>query len=215
MALIEKRTRASGKPSYRVRVKYRGRVLSSTHTDRAKAERWAAETGAQIRDDAHFAGEGNRRRALADLIDRYVEHVLPGKRNARSQRRHLVWWRARIGHLPLANVTRAVIAQCRDELLTPHKGQRRGPATTVRYMASLSHVFTVAIGDWEWAEVKSGARRPQAQGTAWARPLPAGRRARGAARGLQGVAESGSLPSSAARAVHGHAPWRSPRPGMA
>jgi integrase len=163
MALIEKRARASGKPSYRVRVKYRGRVQSSTHTDRAKAERWAAEIGAKIRDDAHFAGEGNRRRALTDLIDRYVEHVLPGKRNARSQQRHLDWWRAQIGQLPLANVTRAVIAQCRDELLKPHKGKVRGPATVVRYLASLSHVFTVAIGDWEWAEVNPvrGVRKPQ------------------------------------------------------
>ena len=78
MALIEKRIRASGRASYRVRMKYRGRVLSSTHDDRTKVERWAAETGARIRDDAHFAGDGNRRRALADLIDRYVEHVLPG-----------------------------------------------------------------------------------------------------------------------------------------
>ena len=163
MALIEKRTRASGKPSYRVRVKFRGRVLSSTHSDRTRAERWAAEIGAKIRDDAHFAGEGNRRRALADMIDRYAVHVLPDKRNARSQRRHLVWWRANIGHLPLANVTRAVIAQCRDDLLKPHKGKLRGPATVVRYMASLSHVFTVAIGDWEWAEVNPvrGVRKPR------------------------------------------------------
>ena len=105
MALIEKRPRMSGKPTYRVRVKYRGRVLSSTHTDRSSAERWAAQTGAHIRDDAHFAGEANRRRTLADLIDRYVEHVLPGKGNARSQGVHLVWWRKKIGHLPLASVT--------------------------------------------------------------------------------------------------------------
>ena len=60
-------------------------------------------------------------------------------------------------------MTRAAIAQCRDELLTPHKGQHRGPATTLRYLASLSHVFSVAIGDWEWAEVNPvrGIRKPK------------------------------------------------------
>jgi integrase len=163
MALIEKRPRASGKPAYRVRVKYHGRVLSATHSDRASAERWAAQTGAHIRDDAHFAGEANRRRTLADLIDRYVEHVLPEKGNSQSQRAHLAWWRASIGPLPLASVTRAVIAQCRDKLLLPEKGKVRAPATCVRYMAALSHVFTVAIGDWEWAEINPvrGVRKPR------------------------------------------------------
>lgn len=88
MALIENWPRVRGKPAYRVRVKYRGRVLSATHSDLHSAERWAAEIGANIRDDAHFAGESNRRRTLADLIDRYVAHVLPEKGNARSQRVH-------------------------------------------------------------------------------------------------------------------------------
>ncbi len=164
MALIEKRARTGGKPSYRVRVKFRGRILSSTHTDRSTAERWAAETSAHIRDDAHFAGEGNRRRLVADLIDRYVTHVLPGKRNARSQKPHLDWWQHRIGHLPVGKLTRAVIAECRDELLAPRKGKKTlGPASVVRYLASISHVFTVAIGDWEWTETNPvlGIRKPR------------------------------------------------------
>lgn len=167
MALIEKRLRADGKPSYRVRVKYRDRILTSTHADRATAARWAAETGSQIRDDAHFAGEENRRRPVSDLIDRYVLNVLPGKRNARSQGAHLAWWRAKIGHMLVSKVTRAVIAEYRDELLAPRAGHKtRGPATVVRYLASISHVFTVAIGDWEWADLNpvKGIRKPREPG---------------------------------------------------
>jgi hypothetical protein len=99
---IEKRTRADGAVSYRVRVKFRGRHVSSTHRERAKAERWAAEKGAQIRDDLHFAGESNRRRAMAELIDRYIEHVTPQKRDRCNQERQLKWWKQRLGGKRLA-----------------------------------------------------------------------------------------------------------------
>jgi len=78
VACIQKRPRAGGGFSYRVRVKYRGRTSTSTHQDRSRAERWAAEQGARIRDDAHFAGEGNRQRPFSALIG-------------------LFWWRCCIG----------------------------------------------------------------------------------------------------------------------
>ncbi len=165
MSCIQKRLRAGGGLSYRVRVKYRGRVLSSTHRDRAKAERWAAERGALIRDDFHFAGESNRRRLLGDVIDRYVEHVLPQKRDRANPKRQLRWWKRRLGTLSVQDVTRADIALARDELLTKGAGARKrcGPATTVRYLAALSHVFSVAINDWQWADVNpvKGIRRPR------------------------------------------------------
>jgi integrase len=163
MALIEKRRLASGKSAYRVRVKYLGRVMTSTHADRHSAERWAAEAGARIRDEAHFAGEANRRRVLADLLDRYATYVLPNKRNASNQKLHLAWWKQRIGKTPVEGVTRSLVSQCRDELGAPNKaGVVRAPATVVRYLASLSHVFSVAIGDWEWATINpvQGIRKP-------------------------------------------------------
>ncbi len=163
MSLIEKRRLASGKNAYRVRVKYLGRVMSSTHADRHSAERWAAEAGARIRDEAHFAGEANRRRVLADLLDRYEQYVLPKKRNASNQKLHLAWWKLRVGKTPVESVTRSLISQCRDELGAPDKtGVIRAPATVVRYLASLSHVFSVAIGDWEWATINpvQGIRKP-------------------------------------------------------
>jgi integrase len=162
---IEKRQRADGGVSYRARVKYRGRILVSTHRDRAKAERWAAEKGAEIRDDAHFAGEACRRRALSELIDRYIEHVLSAKRDARNPKRQLLWWKDHLGTMQVGSVTRATISECRDELLraAPGKSKARSPATVVRYLAALSHVFSVAINDWEWAETNpvKGVRKPK------------------------------------------------------
>lgn len=154
MAHIEKRQLASGKVVYRARAKYKGRMLTSTHLDRRSAQRWSAQADALVRNDAHFEGDAARRRKLCELIDRYVRTVLPGKGNAYNQRLHLRWWHSRLGSYKLSEITRSVIAQCRDELLANDSGKpRRKPATVVRYLASLSHVFSVAIGDWEWAEV--------------------------------------------------------------
>jgi integrase len=165
MALIEKRRLVGGRSSYRVRVKYRGRVVTSTHQDRARAERWAAEQGARIRNDHHFAGEGNRQRPFHELIDRYVKHVLPHKRDRRNQERQLAWWKKKLGALPVGKITRALVSQYRDELLVTGSGGAKpcGSATTVRHLAVLSHVFSVAIKDWEWAEVNpvSGVRKPR------------------------------------------------------
>jgi hypothetical protein len=148
MALIEKRRLATGKVTYRARVKFRGRTLTSTHHTRASAERWAAEASLRIRDSAHFIEETNRQRPLKDLIMRYAAHVLPLKKNPANQKAHLRWWSQRIGDEPVEAVTRSLVALCRDELLAPTaSGRRRGPATVVRYLASLSHVFSVAITD--------------------------------------------------------------------
>ena len=162
---IEKRRRADGGVSFRARVKYRGRILSSTHRDRAKAERWAAEKGAEIRDDVHFAGTASRRRAMGDLIERYIKHVLPQKRDASNQKRQLLWWKQRLGSMQVGSITRATITECRDELQAPPSGgsRARGPATTVRYLAALSHLYSVAINDWEWAETNpvKGISKPK------------------------------------------------------
>jgi hypothetical protein len=76
----------------------------------------------------------------------------------------LAWWRAELGDHPLADVTPAVRAEYRHRLaLKPipsptkspeaHAAPRcRGPATITRYLAALSHVFTVAVKEWQWVE---------------------------------------------------------------
>jgi integrase len=47
-----------------------------------------------------------------------------------------------------------LIVECRDKLCTEPtpRGVQRSPATVVRYMAALSHAFTVAVNEWQWLE---------------------------------------------------------------
>ncbi|MGB5830414.1 MAG: site-specific integrase, partial [Thiohalocapsa sp.] len=59
-----------------------------------------------------------------------------------------------IGDYRLADCTPALIAEQRDQLLrTPTlRGPATKPATVVRYLAVLSHAFTVAMKEWGWVE---------------------------------------------------------------
>ena len=52
----------------------------------------------------------------------------------------------------LSQVRPSIIAEKRDELLTGliRGGKLPSPTTVVRYLSSLSHVFTKAVKEWEW-----------------------------------------------------------------
>lgn len=64
----------------------------------------------------HFRGTEGRRKTLADAIDRYLEEEVPKKKDGGMYKAALPWWKARIGHLKLADVTPAVLAEQRGKL---------------------------------------------------------------------------------------------------
>ncbi|MCU7886286.1 MAG: site-specific integrase [Candidatus Thiodiazotropha sp. (ex Lucinoma annulata)] len=148
MASIRKRTKKNGSASYRVDVRLKGfppqRASFSRLTD---AKKWASQTEAAIREGRYFKTTEARKHSLADAIDRYKESVLPTKKDERKQRAQLDWWRGELGVYTLADVTPALLGESRDKL-----SKDRAPATVVRYLAALSHVFTVAVNEWGWLE---------------------------------------------------------------
>ena len=75
-------------------------------------------------------------------------------KSERRQRQNLEWWRGKLGVYVLADITPALIVQCRDELLTGQtiRNKQRSPATVVRYLAALSHAFTIAVNEWQWID---------------------------------------------------------------
>lgn len=84
------------------------------------------------------------------MIDRYIQLFHP----PRPKEAHLVWWKERIGSYFLSDITPALIAEGRDWLPnTPTaKGAKRSPSTVVRYIAFISHVFTIGIKEFGWVE---------------------------------------------------------------
>lgn len=156
MANIQERTSKSGKTTYKVVVRLKGYPTQTATFDRkTDAKKWAQHTESAIRERRHFKTVEAKKHTLADLIDKYIKNILPLKpKSKKTQETQLSWWKAQIGAYTLADVTPILIAECRDKLLleTTYRGEKRNPATVVRYMAALSHAFTVATNEWGWME---------------------------------------------------------------
>lgn len=89
------------------------------------------------------------------MVNRYIKDVFPTKpKSKKRQRQNLEWWRDRLGAYLLADITPALIVECRDELLAGQtiRNKQRSPATVVRYMSALSHAFTIAVNEWQWID---------------------------------------------------------------
>jgi integrase len=134
--------------SYHVEVRLKGsRPQRATFTRLTDARKWGQQTESAIREGRYFKTTEARKHTLADLVDRYKESVLPAKKDQRKQKAQLDWLRGQLGHYTLADVTPAMIGEVRDKLL-----KDRSPATVVRYLAALSHAFTIAVNEWGWVD---------------------------------------------------------------
>lgn len=155
MATITKRTDNSGAATFQVKVRLKGHpTQAATFARLTDAKRWAQATESAIRENRHFKTTEAKRHTLADLVDRYAREVLPGKKDGAHQGRQLDWWKGALGAYALADVTPALIAETRDALAAQptHRGPTTSPATVVRYLAALSHAFTVAVKEWGWVD---------------------------------------------------------------
>ena len=156
MATIQKRTSKDGVTTYTATIRLKGYpIQNATFKRLTDAKRWIQDTESAIREGRHFKTAEAKKHTLADLIDRYIKDVLPTKpKSERRQRQNLEWWRGKLGVYVLADITPALIVQCRDELLTGQtiRNKQRSPATVVRYLAALSHAFTIAVNEWQWLD---------------------------------------------------------------
>lgn len=164
MATITRRLNSDGSVSYKVQVRIEGYPsrTSSHRTERA-AKRWGAQREAEMIEGRHFRGAATRSKTLADAIKRYLEEH-PGKDEGQ-----LTYWSTEIGTTKLFMVTPDLIAEVRARLSTGHYQRsdpkarrtslkdgeeprqfRRSGATVNRYLAALSHMFTIARKEWRW-----------------------------------------------------------------
>lgn len=151
MASIEKRLLKGGEVSYLARVRMAGfpdAVATFNRLNKAKA--WAAKIETNYREGKYELENQAKLHSVAEVIDRYIETVLfmksEKKRFLEQQKKQLLWWRARVGEYTLANCTAYVLAEGRDELVKSGKK----PGTVNRYLAALSHPFTVCRKEWGW-----------------------------------------------------------------
>lgn len=156
MATIQERKTDDGKTHYRVQVRLKGYPTTSATFDRkTDAKLWAQQTESAMREGRHFKTAEAKKHTLAELIDRYIENVVPTKpKNAAAITAHLLWWKKHLGHCILSDLSPALIGEQRDQLLKgkTFKGTTRSPSTVVRYLASLSHALSIGTKEWGWLE---------------------------------------------------------------
>ena len=140
--------------SYRVRIRMKGgQYFDRSFKSKTLAKKWKRDMESAIEHDRYEFTNPATKHTLAELIDLYIERVLPSKpKNAKNTLRHLLWWKQELGHLLLAQIRPSLIAEKRDVLLAGfvRDGKLRSPSTVVRYLSSLSHVFSKAVKEWEW-----------------------------------------------------------------
>jgi integrase len=164
MATVTKRKNADGTVSYKVQVRVQGfPARTASHKTERAAKRWASTIEASMHEGRHFRGANGRSHTIGNAIERYLQER-PGKYAGQ-----LAYWKERIGAAKLHAVTPDVIAEIRSELgqgtyqranpkskrTTLKEGDaprqfKRSGATVNRYLAALSHVFTVARKEWQW-----------------------------------------------------------------
>lgn len=150
MAVIRKRTTKEGKKRFQAIIRRAGFPPAVATFDKEReANDWAIKTENDMREGRYNMTTEADRHLVSEMIDRYMADVLPRKSNrvrfVAQQKQQLLWWRAEIGHYSLGNLTKAALAAARDSLAKNYK-----PGTVNRYLAALSHVFTVACDEWEW-----------------------------------------------------------------
>ena len=154
MATIEERVTKDGKKMWRAKIRRKGRPsISKTFERKTDAKNWAQTTESDIRQGRALNAESTRH-TVDEAIDRYIDTTLTQKRSTRDQLRQLNWWKDQIGSYVLADCNPALLVECRDKLANgiTRTGAKRSGSTVNRYFAALSHVFTIAVREWQWLE---------------------------------------------------------------
>jgi len=154
MASIFQRTNKDGTKVWRAVIRIKGHPTVCDHFDRKQeAQDWAQETERQIKLGKYNFAKHDQKKTLADLIDRYIyDGVLEHHKAAKDTRRHLDYFKSRLGKYALTFITPELLIDERKKLLqTPtERGSLRSPSTVNRYMSSLSGVLRYACRNLRW-----------------------------------------------------------------
>lgn len=122
VARIQERKRKDGRSSFTATIRIKGHPIeTATFARKTDAVQWAKETEVAIKNGKYFKVSESRKHTLAELIDRYIENVLPFKGIDEKERQrnetYLNWWKNKIGVYFLSDITPVLLAEYRDKLL--------------------------------------------------------------------------------------------------
>lgn len=117
---------------------------TKTFDTKVEAEAWAAMIESEMNRGVWLDRSEAESTTLRELLDRYEREVVPGKRGAAQESSVLAAWREVPLSVRAVSTVRGVdVATLRDEWL-----KVLAPATVLRRLAVLSHVFNTARREW-------------------------------------------------------------------
>lgn len=162
MASISRR----GDLQWQARVRRRGYpVQIKTFNTRADAEAWARQVESEIDRGVFVSRVEAESTTLAEALARYAREISPGKKSHTRELSLLrTWSKTPLSARYMAAVRSADIAKLRDEWLKATNPPLK-PASVLRHLATLSHVFTIARKEWGMESLVNPVelvRKPQA-----------------------------------------------------
>lgn len=157
MASIRKR----GQYQWEAQVRRRGYpAQSKTFNTKAEADAWAKMIESEMSRGVWLNRSEAEATTLYEALTRYEEDISPNKKGAAQESSVLRICKATdLAKRPLASIRSADLAKLRDEWLKDHK-----PATALRRLAVLSHVFNIARKEWGMESLSNPVelvRKPQ------------------------------------------------------
>ena len=152
MASIFKRKNDDGTTVWRAVIRIKGYPTVCNHFERKQeADDWAQGIERQIKRGEFKFDQHNQLHTFTQLIDRYLaDGAIEHHRSADDTKRHLAYWKSRLAAYALVHITPEFIGKKRQHLQeTPtYQKKKRTAATTNRYIASLSLLFSYAINNF-------------------------------------------------------------------
>jgi len=153
--------RKRGQYQWEAQVRRRGYpAQSKTFTTKAEAEAWANMIESEMSRGVWVSRSEAEATTLYEALKRYEEEVSLLKKGAAQESSVIKTCQAAdLAKRPLATIRSADIAKLRDEWLKMYK-----PATVLRRLAVLSHVFNIARKEWGMESLSNPVelvRKPQ------------------------------------------------------
>lgn len=156
MGTIREYKKEDNSITYHAEVRLKGYPIErESFRTKTLAKKWIQDTESSIRDERHFRTAESKKHTVKDLIEKFISQWLSQyPHRVVRQTAYLDWWKKRLGHLVLADLTPVVLADARDALLaekTP-RGTIRNTSTVNRYIAAFSRALTIAMKEWGWID---------------------------------------------------------------
>ncbi len=156
---------------------------TKTFDTKAEASAWAALQESEMARGVWLDRSEAESTALLTLLDRYETDIVPGKRGQAQERSIIGAWRATgIAPRMVASIRGADVATQRDQWLA----EGYAPASVLRRLQLLSHVFNTARREWGFESVANPIeliQKPQPNNARTRRILDPGKQTHAKARG--------------------------------